>query len=76
MVQGPQDLKAHLMATSDEFRRLATEHQTYKEKLQELAGKPYLTDLEQFEEIRMKKVKLRLKDEMEQMIQQYRKQTA
>lgn len=74
MVEGPQDLKQHLMATNDEFQRLATEHQNYKLKLQELAGKPYLTGQEQIEEVRMKKVKLRLKDQMEQMMQQYRKQ--
>ena len=76
MVEGPQDLKQHLMATNDEFRRLATEHQSYKEKLAQLASKPYLTDQEQFEEVRMKKLKLRLKDQMEQMMQQYRKSQA
>ena len=64
------------MATNDEFQRLATEHQNYNQKLQELAGKPYLTGQEQLEEVRMKKVKLRLKDQMEQMMQQYRKQAA
>ena len=76
MVEGPQDLKQHLMATNDEFQRLATEHQNYKQKLQELAGKPYLTGQEQVEEVRMKKLKLHLKDQMEHMLQQYRKQAA
>ena len=76
MVEGPQDLKQHLMGTNDEFRRLATEHQSYKEKLQQLASKTYLTDQEQFEEVRLKKLKLRLKDQMEQMIQHYRKSQA
>lgn len=74
MAEGLQDLKQHLMATNDEFRRLATEHQSYKEKLQTLAGKPYLTDQEQFEEARMKKLKLHLKDQMETMMSEYRKQ--
>ena len=76
MVEGLQDLKQHLMATNDEFQRLATEHQNYKQKLQELAGKPYLTGQEQVEEVRMKKLKLHLKDQMEHMLQQYRKQAA
>ncbi len=74
MVESPQDFKEHLMATNDEFRRLATEHQTYSEKLQQLATKPYLTEQEQLEEIQMKKLKLRLKDRMEVIIQQYRRQ--
>jgi uncharacterized protein YdcH (DUF465 family) len=74
MVEGLQDLKQHMMATNDEFQRLATEHQQYKQRLQELAGKTYLTGQEQLEEVRMKKVKLHLKDQMEHMMQQYRKQ--
>jgi uncharacterized protein YdcH (DUF465 family) len=73
MAEGLQELKQHLMATNDEFQRLATEHQSYKEKLQHLASKPYLTDQEQFEEARMKKLKLHLKDQMEAMMQEYRK---
>ncbi len=76
MAEGPQDLREYLMATNEEFQRLATEHQSYKEKLQQLASKPYLTDQEQFEEVRMKKIKLRLKDQMEMILQQYRKANA
>jgi len=73
MAEGLQDLKDHLMATNDAFQRLATEHQGYKEKLQHLASKPYLTDQEQFEEARMKKLKLHLKDQMEAMMQEHKK---
>lgn len=76
MVESPQDFRQYLVATNDEFRRLATEHQNYKERLQELASKPYLTEQEQLEETRMKKMKLRLKDRMELIIQQYRKEQA
>ena len=74
MPDGLQELKQHLIATNDEFRRLAAEHQSYKDKLQALAGKPYLTGEEQVEEVRMKKVKLRLKDQMETILQGHRKQ--
>jgi uncharacterized protein YdcH (DUF465 family) len=74
MVASLDDLKEHLMATNEQFARLATERQTYKLKLQELAGKPFLTDQEQVEEIQLKKQKLHLKDQMEAMVQQYRKQ--
>jgi uncharacterized protein YdcH (DUF465 family) len=68
------DVKQHLMATNEIFSRLATEHQKYKEALHALAGKPFLSDQEQLEEVRIKKLKLHLKDEMEQMLQQYRRQ--
>jgi uncharacterized protein len=74
MVSGPQDLKAHLMATNEEFKKLADEHHSYDEKLQQLARRHYLTDQEQVEEVRLKKLKLRLKDEMENMIRQYKRQ--
>ena len=68
------DVKQHLMATNEEYARLATEHQKYKERLLELAGKSYLTDQEQFEEVQLKKLKLRSKDQMEAMVSEYRKQ--
>ncbi len=76
MVSGPQDLKQHLMATHEEFRKLATQHQTYDQQLQQLAEKPYLSEQERVEEVRLKKLKLRLKDEMERIIQQHRKEHA
>ena len=76
MVNGPQDFKQHLMATDENFRKLATQHHQYDEQLQALASKTYLSEQEQLEEIRMKKLKLRLKDEMEQRIQQYKQEHA
>lgn len=75
MVSGPQDLKQHLMATNEEFRKLANQHQSYDQQLQQLAGKVYLNEQERVEEVRLKKLKLRLKDEMERMIQQYKKES-
>ena len=57
-------LRTHLMTTNEEFRRLATQHADYARRLDELSARPYLTEQEQLEEIRLKKLKLRLKDEM------------
>jgi uncharacterized protein YdcH (DUF465 family) len=73
MAASPQDLKAHLMATDEQFRKLADEHHTYDEQLQKLAGKPYLNEQEKLEEVRLKKLKLRLKDEMQRLVQQYKR---
>jgi uncharacterized protein YdcH (DUF465 family) len=60
-----EELKAHLMATDDEYRRLAAEHSGYARKLDELEALPHLTAEEELEEHRLKKMKLRLKDQME-----------
>jgi uncharacterized protein YdcH (DUF465 family) len=68
------DLRAHLMETNEGFRRLALEHCEYKKKLEVLASRSYLTPEEQVEEIRLKKMKLRLKDQMEGILSRYRAQ--
>jgi uncharacterized protein len=63
-----EELKAHLMATNEEYRRLASMHSEYAHKLDELESHPHLTDQEQLEETRLKKLKLRLKDQMEAIV--------
>jgi len=65
------DIKAHLMQTSEEFRKLADQHLEYKHKVEELEAKPYLTEQEEVEEHRLKKLKLHLKDVMEQLIHEH-----
>lgn len=62
----------HLLATHEEFRKLATEHTQYEQRLTSLTHKRYLTDDEKVEEVRLKKLKLRLKDQMELIERQYR----
>src|SRR5437762_2673852 len=62
----------HLLATHDEFRKLAQEHTQYEQRLSSLTHKRYLTDDEKLEEVRLKKLKLRLKDQMESIERQYR----
>jgi uncharacterized protein YdcH (DUF465 family) len=75
MERNAQDeLKAHLMATSEEFRKLAGQHSEYASKLDALESLPHLTTEEELEEKRLKKGKLRLKDQMEAIMSQYRSQ--
>ena len=69
-----EELKAHLMATNEEFRKLAGQHSEYAQKLDSLESLPHLTYEEQIEETRLKKMKLRLKDQMEAILSQYRSQ--
>jgi uncharacterized protein YdcH (DUF465 family) len=47
---------------SEEIDRLHAEHHRYAQRLEELTGKPYLSDDEQLEEVRLKKLKLHAKD--------------
>jgi uncharacterized protein YdcH (DUF465 family) len=46
------------------LRQLQEEHRRYSEKLEGLLQSPYLSAEEQMEEVRLKKLKLRVKDEM------------
>lgn len=63
-----------LLANHDEFRKLATEHTLYEKRLDSLTEKRYLTEDEKLEEVRLKKLKLRLKDQMESIQRQFRQQ--
>jgi uncharacterized protein YdcH (DUF465 family) len=67
-----EELKAHLMATNEEYRRLAAEHSGYARKLDEIEALPHLSVEDEMEEHRLKKLKLHLKDQMEAIVSQYR----
>jgi len=71
-----EELRAHLMETNAEYRQLAAQHTDYAKKLDALEAQPYLSSQEQLEEVRLKKLKLRLKDQMEAIVSQYRHQVA
>ena len=71
-----EELKAHLMETNEEYRTLATQHSEFAHKLDELEALPHLTDQEQLEETRLKKLKLHLKDQMEAIVSHSRPQVA
>lgn len=47
---------------SEEIERLHAEHRRYAQRLEELIQKPYLSEDEQLEEVRLKKLKLHAKD--------------
>jgi uncharacterized protein YdcH (DUF465 family) len=63
-----EEIKEQLMSSSADFRRLAEEHQQYEVKLKELLSHPHLTEQDHLEEIKLKKKKLQLKDQMNSMV--------
>jgi uncharacterized protein YdcH (DUF465 family) len=68
------ELKAHLMQTDETFRDLVTRHHDYDIKIEELESKHLLTGDEQMEEIRLKKLKLQMKDQMRAIMSRYKEQ--
>jgi uncharacterized protein YdcH (DUF465 family) len=66
-----EELKAHLLATNEQFRLLNEQHAQLKHKIEEIEAKPHVTEADEAEEQRLKKLKLNLKDQMLEMIAQY-----
>jgi uncharacterized protein YdcH (DUF465 family) len=66
------DLKDLLLQTDEEFRNLAAKHHDLDDRLHQLTAKHYLSEPEQVEEITLKKRKLHLKDQMEDMLRRRR----
>ena len=65
-------VRDQLLETNDEFRRLAHEHSEYQQRLESLIQKKYLSEEEKLEEVRLKKLKLRLKDQMQSLELKFR----
>jgi uncharacterized protein len=65
-----------LLTGHDQFQRLVQEHSQYSQRLESLTQKRYLTDDEKLEEVRLKKLKLRLKDQMQSLEMQFQRQSA
>jgi uncharacterized protein YdcH (DUF465 family) len=63
-----QDVRLQLADHDPEYRRLLDEHRARERRLGELKQKGWLTADEEQEEKRLKKEKLRLKDQMESLL--------
>ena len=67
-----EELKRQLLQSDEEYRQLATRHHDLDEQIHTLTARHYLTEPEQLEEVRLKKVKLQLKDQMENILRRHR----
>jgi uncharacterized protein YdcH (DUF465 family) len=68
-----EEIKTHLMQTSEGFRELARQHQLLDAQVAQLE-RLHPTEDDEIEEHRLKKLKLRLKDQMEEMVCRYKTQ--
>ena len=71
-----ENLRETLMQSDANFRQLANEHKKYEVRLRELSALPFPNDNEQLEEAVLKKKKLALKDQMQDIILNYQKRIA
>lgn len=67
-----QEIPGDLMAHDAEFQRMAQEHFQYDQQLQQLTRQTYLSSEDILLETHLKKLKLRLKDQMQLMIARWR----
>ncbi len=67
----PRNIREQLMASDAEFQRLAEEHSRYEAQLEQLSKTPYLSSEDIVRETTLKKLKLRVKDQMERLVAQH-----
>jgi hypothetical protein len=58
------DLESKSRSAHSEIDNLEAQHRQYAQQLESLTQKPYLSADEQIEEVRLKKLKLRVKDQI------------
>lgn len=58
------DLETNGQPNGEEIRHLEEQHRHYSEKLEALLQKPWLSEEDQIEEVRLKKLKLHVKDQL------------
>jgi uncharacterized protein YdcH (DUF465 family) len=66
-----RDIREQLLSGDPDFQKLAREHLQYEMELQQLSRSPYLNSEVILQEANLKKLKLRVKDEMEKRIARF-----
>ena len=70
-----EELKAHLLSTNEQFRKLAEQHAQLKHQIENIESKSHVTSEDELEEQRLKKLKLYVKDRMNEIVAQRRHAT-
>jgi uncharacterized protein YdcH (DUF465 family) len=68
MPMGTRDIRETLMSSDPEYRRLVAEHSRFEAQLEQIRKQTYLNSEDLLHEVELKKMKLRVKDRMEQLI--------
>ena len=69
-----REVREQLLSSNPEFQKLAEQHTLYESQLERLSKDPYLNGETIRELTNLKKLKLRVKDEMERIVAQYARQ--
>lgn len=69
------EAKAHLLATNEQFRALSEQHALLKKQIEQIESRPHVTEADEIEEQRLKKLKLQIKDQMNDLLTQARTAT-
>ncbi|MBI5827865.1 MAG: DUF465 domain-containing protein [Deltaproteobacteria bacterium] len=68
-----QELMKKLLEEDEAFRKTYKAHRDYEKRVAKMENRPHLSEDEKIEKDRLKKLKLKLKDEMETMLSARRK---
>ena len=67
------DVQDRLMKENFEFRKLLEEHRAADERLKILVSKPRISARESLEEVELKKIKLRAKERIYNIVQEFQR---
>jgi uncharacterized protein YdcH (DUF465 family) len=67
-----EELKAHLLTSDEQFRLLAEQHALLKKQIESIESKAHVTGDDELEEQRLKKLKLHVKDQMNEIIDRHK----
>ncbi len=63
-----RDIREQLLASNPEFQQLAQEHSRYDAQIEQLSKSTFHNAEELIQEVELKKLRLRVRDEMEQLV--------